>query len=77
MLEELKVIVDELRENRHDAKVMADSYRNCDANFYVVDKYNAKVDAYDDAIKLLNDFIDKHEGVSAISDFYSANIDIP
>ena len=63
MIEELAVIVNELYQRRYEAKTKADSYNGYDANFYVVEKYNARADAYTEAIDLLNKLIDKREGV--------------
>lgn len=66
MVEELRVIVKELYKLRLDAGIKASSESGKDVNsrdpVYIV-RNRTKAEVYSDVIKLLNDLIDKHEGV--------------
>ena len=66
MIEELKGIVRELYKLRLDARIKASVESGRDINsrdpVYIV-RNRTKEEVYGDVIKLLGDFIDKHEGV--------------
>jgi hypothetical protein len=58
MIEELTVIVNELYEYRHDAKFTLNKCSSVE-----IGSLRGMIKAYSHAIKLLDDLIDKHEGV--------------